>query len=333
MTSIEQVKMTSTSSAKLHSPAQQYTFRVPSPPRIIVLPPCLDQHGIPSLQLVGDASIDYESSGFSNVEFLRTVTHGNLITANNMLEWKYEQRRAAQKIVPFLYLGPITAAKDRLFLQTEGITMVLAVRNTQSAMIRLFEPRVAYELGLDVSFIDVNGNLELIAAFPKGIEIINAHLSKMYRLQQACTAHSVVNPGDSDGRAPGKVLVFCETGNERSATMVAAYMMAMYSKDLRTVLQIIQAQRFCVAYDDPLRNLLQTYESILKAKRDVHQAAGSRYAVRNKATGILVQTGKSTKRSFDEAQEGNMEIDEEENDGQMDASRFENREGLAPFQN
>ena len=331
--------MASDSPTATHSPAQQYSFRVPSPPRIIVPPPHLNPNGIPDLQLASDAPIDYESSGFSNADFLSTVTYGNFITANNMLEWKYEQRRTAQKIVPFLYLGPMSAAKDKDFLRSEGITMVLAMRNTQSAQAKLLGSRAAHELGLEVVSIDVNGNQELIAAFPRAIEAINNHLSKMYRLQQARIAHTNATPGGHGTSVPGKVLVFCESGNERSATMVAAYIMAMYSKDLCTALQIVQAQRFCVAYDDSLRNLLQTYEAILKAKRDIYQARdGNRDigAPESKASeghiGQMAQPGKSSKRTFEDAYQGDMDIDVDEDHGQMDAARFEKREGLAPFQ-
>lgn len=217
--------------------------------------------------------------------------------------------------------------------------MVLAVRNTQSAQAKLLGSRAAHELGLEVNTIDVAGNQELIAAFPRGIEAINTHLSKMYRLQQAHAAKAGHVTDGHNPSMPGKVLLFCESGNERSATMGAAYIMAMYAKDLQTTLQIVQAQRFCVAYDDPLRNLLQTYESILKAKRDIHQATiahrnakvqgGGTFEVRSSRA---VLSGKPVKRTFDEAQEDNMDIDMDGIHGQMDAARFEKREGLAPFQ-
>lgn len=321
------------------SPAQQYSFRVPSPPRIIIPPPQLNSNGIPDIHLVPHAPIDYESSGFSNADFLSTVTYGNFITTNNMFEWKYEQRRTAQKIVPFLYLGPLSAAKDKNFLRREGITMALAVRNTQSAQAKLLESRAALELGIEIVTIDVAGNQELIAAFPRGIEAINKHLSKMCHLQQARVTDAPAITGRNGASMAGRVLVFCESGNERSAAMVAAYIMAMYSKDLFTALQVVQAQRFCVAYDDALRNLLQTYEAILKAKRDIHQAKGSQQCVELEGgTAAVDQTrrafesGKSTKRTFDDAQQGEMDIDMDGAYGQMDAARFENREGLAPFQ-
>ena len=66
-----------------HIPAQGWSFRVPSPPRIIVPPPALNSYGVPDLLVVQDASYDFESSGFKNAEFLQTVTYGNFMTANS----------------------------------------------------------------------------------------------------------------------------------------------------------------------------------------------------------------------------------------------------------
>ena len=68
-----------------HSPAQGWSWHVPSPPRIIVPPPALNANGIPDLHVVQDTAFDFEPSGFANAEFLQTVTYGNLISSNNML--------------------------------------------------------------------------------------------------------------------------------------------------------------------------------------------------------------------------------------------------------
>ena len=69
--------------ADTHIPAQGWSFRVPSPPRIVVPPPALNSYGVPDLRVVQDASYDFESSGFANAEFLQTVTYGNFMTANS----------------------------------------------------------------------------------------------------------------------------------------------------------------------------------------------------------------------------------------------------------
>lgn len=288
-------------------------------------PPALNSKGIPDLRIIKDTSFDYESSGFANAEFLKTVTYGNFITQNNMLEWKYEQRRTAQKVVPFLYLGPMSAAKDKVFLEREAITMVLAVRNTSSAQAKLLESRAAQELGIDSQAIDVSGNQELIAAFPRGIEMINAHLSKQHHLQET---RAIDSPVARANPMMGKVLIFCESGNERSAALVAAYLMAMYSMDLLTALQIVQAQRFAVAFDDALRNLLATYQTILRAKRDVFQND----LVGNTQSIEPLHPTKSSKRNFEAAQDEDAMMDDSMTLGNLDADRFVQREGHAPFE-
>ena len=296
----------------------------------------LNASGLPDLHVVQDPTFDFESSGFANAEFLKRVTYGNFMTTNNMLEWKYEQRRMAQQILPFLYLGPMSAAKDKSFLQRAGITMVLVVRNTMSAQAKLLGTRAAEEMGLDTKMIDVAGNQELIAAFPKAIELINVHLSTVYQRDQASADQTMGLAQIDRNITPGKVLVFCETGNERSAALVTAYIMAMYGTDLVKAIQIVQAQRFAVAFDDSLRNLLSTYEIMLQAKRDVVQAnagvSGSQGAVGswNPVVEGIGGLSTSSKRSFDVAHDEEMDMDGRKEP--MDDGRFDGRDGYAPFQ-
>ena len=241
----------------------------------------------------------------------------------------------AQQILPFLYLGPMSAAKDQNYLQREGITMVIAVRNTMSAQAKLLGSKAAQDLGIDTKTIDVAGNQELIAAFPVAIEAINSHLSAMYQQDQSRLTQAAAVGQFTPQSIPGKVLVFCESGNERSATLVTAYIMAMYSTDLIKTIQIVQAQRFAVAFDDSLRNLLLTYEMMLKAKRDVVQADSRSLG----APGGLVDSGasmesdnrstKGEKRRFDSTYNDDMEVDG--GNGHLDYGRFEVRDGSAPF--
>ncbi|KAL8677001.1 MAG: hypothetical protein Q9186_006536 [Xanthomendoza sp. 1 TL-2023] len=311
-----------------YSAAQSWSYRVPSPPRVFIPPPAMDFNGRPDLQFHHHPnSHDFESSGFGNSEFLKTVTYGNFMTSHTMLNWQYEWRRKAQQILPFLFLGPITAARDPNFLRDNGITMLLAVRDIKSVNAKLLGSRVAQELGIPCSTVDTSGNQELIAAFPRGIETINAHLSDMYKRSQ-------LNPATDTASVPGKVLVFCETGNERSAAMVVAYVMAMYSVDVVKAIQVVQAQRFATAFTDSLKTLLETYDSMLQAKRDVVQCG--RYSGRgNASTGLGPPTSsqgkmrKCSKRTLDDAYDDEMDMDGEVMP--YDEARFARREGAAPF--
>lgn len=307
-----------------HSPAQAWSYRVPSPPSVNVPPPNLNARGIPDFQLCQNP-LDFESNGFANIEFLKTVAYDNLVTTNTLLDWKYERRRQAQRILPFLFLGPYMAARDSAFLQKESITMVVAVRDILSAQARLLGSKAAESLGIQSRTIDVAGNQELIAAFPAAIELINQHLSDQFNsphCQPPKTSGSV-----SSTSTPGRVLVFCETGNERSAALVVAYLMAMYSMECVKAIQFTQAQRFAISFDDPTKHLLQTYESILKAKRDMVRAAAVSAQLDTKnRTGSGTKPRQSSKRTLNDTYD-EMELDNDE-----DSARFEDRIAVAPFE-
>ncbi|KAL8932545.1 MAG: hypothetical protein Q9216_006789 [Gyalolechia sp. 2 TL-2023] len=310
-----------------HLAAQSWSSRAPSPPRVLIPPPAVDRKGTPVLAINQNKSFDFESNGFANGDFLKTVTYDNFITRNAMVEWKYGQRWAAQNILPFLFLGPVTAARSRDFLLGNGITMLLAVRDTKSAHARLLGSKAAQELDIPYSTVDTAGHQELIAAFPRGIEIINAHLTAMYQQRR--------NKPISNGSTPGRVLVFCESGNERSAAMVVAYIMAMYSMDVVKAIQLVQAQRFAVAFDDPTKLLLQTYDSILSARRDVFRSSrqdhstssNSSFAASATAQADPVMARKLSKRTLDDT----YDDDDMDVDGAEVLKGNGDRRGAAPF--
>ena len=84
----------------------EYSYRVPTHPRIVVPPPNLDQDALPLITL----------NALRSQTFLEEVNYGKIITKDATHEWQYERRREAQMILPFLYLGPMGAAKDDTFL-------------------------------------------------------------------------------------------------------------------------------------------------------------------------------------------------------------------------
>jgi serine/threonine/tyrosine-interacting protein len=242
-------------------------------------------------------------------EILGVITQGHH-AAVGAKEWKYEWRRFAQPVLSFLYLGPSVAARDINMLKKEGITMLLVVRNTMMVGM-LSGDKVAKQLGIEAASIDVAGNPQLIAAFPQAIKKINDHLISVFRQQVANGA----NPDDHN--AWGKVLVFCESGNERSATVVAAYLMHMYNLDVVTALQYVQAQRFCVAFDDGLKNLLYSYQQLLEAQKSI--SPGN---LQECSTGTT--KGKRGRHDMDD----DMDIDTERMD---DEERFGKRSVFTPF--
>ncbi|KAL1841788.1 hypothetical protein VTK73DRAFT_3381 [Phialemonium thermophilum] len=228
---------------------------------------------------------------------LRIITQGKVqVASDNTINWRYESRREAQPILDFLYLGPSSVLRDRAFLQREGITLLLAVRDSRMAKVNLMgAERVAGELGIEAESIDVDSNQDLVRWFPVAVEKINGHLLRRYRSQgravQAGEGEATTGaPGggpppqapdgsrmviDSAQFRPAKVLVYCETGNDRSAAVVAAYLVTMFQADVETVCQFIGLQRFCATFDESTAFLLKTYEDIIVARRSVaRDAAG-----------------------------------------------------------
>lgn len=315
--------MSNPSDADYAAPPQQgWSYRVPSPPHIRVPPPTCNKLGIPDLRIGQDPS-NFDRTGFRNTEFLKTVSTDNIIRDNNYKDWKYEQRRAAQEVLPFLWLGPVAAARDTSFLQSRQITMVLAMRNIQlGGAIRLMS-KAALQLGIESRAIDVAGNYEVIPALLSGIEIINTHVSDLHKKRQAETSF----PSNTEVSPPGKVLVYCESGNELSAILVAAYLMAIYSIDLIKAVQVIQAQRFCAPFDDASKFLLQALGDILQAQRDslLATTGAPHKGIAGESYHSMAIKAKGSKRNLDK-------MYNDEGDGEIDIERDQARKGYAPFQ-
>ena len=64
--------------------------------------------------------------------------------------------------------------------------------------------------------------------------------------------------------------MFCESGNERSAVVVAAYIMQHLGVSTIQAIQIVQHKRFCVCLDDAMKWMLSTYEYIWPARQQFY---------------------------------------------------------------
>lgn len=308
--------------AELAPRATIYSLGPPSPPSINI-PHFPDDGSIELPAFEGVCGEDLTQ------EDLKTITQVHHVIKNQTRNWKYEFRREAQLILPFLYLGPYVAARDIKFLRHEGITMLLAIRDTMSAQAhQLSGDRFAKELGIASATIDVSDSQELIAAFPRAIKTINEHLLSVYREQSLmCRDGSIIINKSTFKR--GIVLVFCESGNERSACVVAAYIMAVYGVDLITAIQFVQSQRFCLALDDPMKGLLLSFQDILEAKRAIHSAKSVDVKQASAVMDpVIFRPSKQNKRRIDDTCHDEMEVDVS---GEMDSGRFEGRKPFMPF--
>lgn len=254
-------------------PAAHYSSRPPSPPYI----------HIPSIGLQDNNYVTIVPS-FGNIDSslltkddLDIITGGKTqIAFDTASEWQYEGRRTAQPILDFLYLGPAQVVRDEEFLRNKGITMVLAIFDARMALnFAVIEKRTA-PLGIVAEKVLINLRSG-VGKFEMATKIINDHLLDVYRSQ----AVQVGEGGDSGQMAidkdakfkRGKVLVCCETGNERSASICAAYLMALFGVSHVAAMQFVGIQRFCANFDDETKNALRTYDEILSAKRDVGRSA------------------------------------------------------------
>jgi hypothetical protein len=164
----------------------------------------------------------------------------------------------------------------------------------------------------------------MITKLPRAIKAINDHL------EQSCDSRLPTSLDD----IPAKVLVFCESGNDRSAAVLTAYLMVLYGLGAVEAMQLVQSQRFCLAIEDGSKNMLQTFEDILKAKRDV--AMEQNLAVRlsqiemRERYSISGSSRRVSKRRYDAANES----DDAMEDGELDEgeNQTEGRLGQAPFQ-
>ncbi len=255
--------------------AAPFSARPPSPPSIIVPTHNADVGG--SLSIV-PSFVDIDSSDLTE-EDLAIITRGWTQEAvDGTMNWQYESRREAQAILDFLYLGPSTVARDRDWLASRGITMVLVARDTTFSQVRIMSvEKNCAALGIAAEYIDTTGRMGLVRAFPDAVRKINDHMLEIYRSQAVEPAVPGADKGghmtidDAEGFRRGRVLVCCETGNDRSAAIVAAYIISLFGTDLVKTLQFVTMQRFCAVFDDDTKRLLQAYQDIVLARRDVNR--------------------------------------------------------------
>ncbi|OTB03025.1 hypothetical protein M426DRAFT_322046 [Hypoxylon sp. CI-4A] len=308
-------------------PAAPYSRRAPSPPTILIPHPHLADSTkhlavVPTYDKVDPTSL-------SPVDLkIITQNYKEQLAMDSAHNWVYESRRTAQPILDFIYLGPSSVARDRQWLRDNGITMLLAARDSSMANIRLMDvDQVAQELGIEAAHVDVAGYSELIRAFPSVVGLINNHMLGIYRKQAVNVSDISMEIEEGKMVIPqkefqrGKVLVFCETGNDRSASVVVAYLMSVFGVSMVEAIQFVHFKRFCINLNDELKSILHSYEGLLSAQRIVH-----RYELESFST----QSGESSTRPR-RVKRGLEDLGFEDDMTGTDHDRFQGREAFAPF--
>ncbi|KAK2614034.1 hypothetical protein N8I77_000894 [Diaporthe amygdali] len=309
-----------------------FTNRPPSPPYIHIPTPLGERNNGPLALTPSYASVDPSKL---TPDDLQIITGGKSQQANDNHKhvWKYEDRRKAQPILDFLYLGPLSVTRNHEFLRQEGITMLLAVRDASMSHLRLLPvEKASAELNLQAEYVDVASRTQLIHDLPLIIAKVNDHLLRVYKSQLQAVNDAGNVAIDTSTFRRGKVLVFCETGNERSAVVVAAYMMAIYETDMVNTVQFISAQRFCVTFDEEMKHLLRSFGDILEAQRMV--ATGNLRAADQQTTvsppvfgGAAAPIKASKKRGIEDT----MDEEDYQGDFSMDLDRYEDRAVFTPY--
>lgn len=194
--------------------------------------------------------------------------------------WPYEARREAQQILPFLYLGPLSSARDRSFLAQEGITMILAIRSTLVPQKNVLDGRkVSDDLGLEFRSVDIDDRFNFVSSFGRGVGLINAHLTTVYgepmRKLKGRWRLIEVEDEKADSNMTGhlgKVLVYCESGIGGSAAVVVAYILAMYDLSVKDAVNLVQLRRGCASFAGGLSEGLSSFADIVAAERSVKNA-------------------------------------------------------------
>jgi serine/threonine/tyrosine-interacting protein len=301
-----------------------YTDRKPSPPFI----PIPVQHIDANAELMTLPSrLDSVDGGFMTEMERAIITQNETIQAYNMsVFWEYKMRHDVQKVAPWLYIGPRTVLKEkRAFLLEQGITKVILVLETLlSRMMETYARDASQALGgIDVTCIIADTSVQLMHQFPDLLASINHHLVKTHQDQ-------VTAGVDGASIKRGKVLVACQTGNDRANVVAAAYLMATYGCEMTEAVQFVGMCRFCCDFNEEAKRALLTFGDLIKARSALRGPSGSLDS--SGFTRVRKRNIHETEAE-DEAMGGSgstWQTDLFTRDT-MDAGRFSGREAFKPF--
>lgn len=150
-----------------------------------------------------------------------------------VLEWRYEQRREMQEILPSIFLGPYSATRNLQELQKAGITHIVSLWDmSESKILKLHHQEHFQYLQLEISDAATQNLITLFPAVKRFID-------------QAILCEN------------GKVLVNCMSGISRSPAFVVAYLMEATGMEYDTVYRYVQNKRFCMNPNPGFRHQLE----------------------------------------------------------------------------
>ncbi|KAL7957440.1 hypothetical protein V8C34DRAFT_285612 [Trichoderma compactum] len=291
-----------------------YSYRAPSPPKIhIPVQSVADMDLVPSYDLVDSSKLTLEDF---------TIITGNRIqkSTDRSTRWRYEQRREAQRILDYVFLGPTSVIRDHEFLEREAFTMLVVVRDSRAPRNLASVETASAALELPFCYLDVDAK-HLVPAFNQIVSVINNHV---------VTVHTTTG-----GTIRGKLLVTCDTGSMLSPSLVAAYIMFMFGQELLEAAHFVSVQRFCSNFDDDAKGALLTWQGINKAsvavdrRRRLERGDGENG---HTPEFTWAEATLTTKRGLDDMMNGAEEDGRSDGgDTLCDNDRFLGRGDYAPF--
>ena len=258
------------------------------------------------------------STTYGNPALLRAMAAVPLAAvgyAANKYSWKYDSRHQAQAILPFLHLGPASVARDTTYMTQNNISMVIAVRSAQSARSQpkwLDPSRFASCANVQTATFDVDSPFDVIQRIKPILKMMTDHLE----------ARTTDRPISSLEDIGGNILVFCESGNDRSPVLVAAYLMLVYGVTWHESLNLIHAYRFSVSLGGNMNEMLKTLEGVFKAEADTaafFNGIQNQHEAQNGGSG----NRRASKRTIEDAYDSDETM--------MDENEVMVRPGIAPF--
>ncbi|PNP43165.1 hypothetical protein TGAMA5MH_05099 [Trichoderma gamsii] len=295
-----------------------YSFRPPSPPMIHV--PLQPHYGAERHSIL-PSHRPVEFARLTDDEFA-IITGNRTQTAQYREGWPYEWRRDAHSILDFLYLGPTSVIRDDEFMQREAFTMMIIVRDARAPRDYPSARAVSARLGISQVYIDVSPENQL-PSFYKMVNQVNDHLLNVNGPQSS---------GSEDAsqrvrRPMGKILVTCDSGNDLSPTLVAAYLILMYGLTMESGFGYVISQRFCCVFDGKSKEALRTWQELIEASAAV--ASNSQHHADAVGPASHTKAKENTKRRLDTM------LSEEKTYVDCwpvgDCERFEGRPTFVPF--
>lgn len=314
----QELELPRAASIRASTPTAPYSRRPPSPPYIAIPLAPRSEAGLYAYTVI--PSEKNLAAIRCTKEQVDIITRDKAQMAKDFAAtWNYEQRRDAQPILDYISIGPVSIVRNHDWVRQHNVTMVVVVRDARMAATRLLSVDKASEAcAFEYYYVNVESWFRLIHDLPEIIHNLNSH---MLRVHNTPLPHG--SPPDAPPRV-GNILVTCDTGNDRSAAIVAAYIMAMFSTTMFKAVQFISIQRFCCTFDEEIKRMLQTWEDILRAKAFVSAHADN-------ATTQATSQIRNSKRGVDDM----MAVDCDMDDGGVrldsDVDRFVGRETFVPF--